>query len=100
MHIRILLISSITVYFFSCKNNTQQHGKPAEVVKKDSTAVKEAKRFEGIVFDSKKDLVCGMPVRAGIEDTAHYKGKVYGFCATECKDEFKKDPEAYVAVKK
>lgn len=26
-----------------------------------------------------------------------YKGKVYGFCCTDCIDDFKKDPEKYIA---
>jgi len=52
-----------------------------------------------LAYDSKKDLVCGMPVTAGIEDTLHYKGKLYGFCAKQCKEEFIKSPETYLAGK-
>lgn len=48
---------------------------------------------------SKKDLVCGMPVTAGVKDTAHYKGNIYGFCAKECKDEFVKEPQQYLTAK-
>jgi YHS domain-containing protein len=51
------------------------------------------------MLDSKKDLVCGMPASAGIADTAHYKGKVYGFCSKECKDEFEKAPLQYFTGK-
>jgi YHS domain-containing protein len=51
------------------------------------------------MLDSKKDHVCGMPVSAGISDTAHYKGKVYGFCSKECKDEFVKTPDKYLSTK-
>lgn len=43
-----------------------------------------------IQFASKEDPVCGMPITAGISDTAVIKGKVYGFCAKECKDEYLK----------
>jgi YHS domain-containing protein len=39
-----------------------------------------------------------MPVTAGITDTAHYEGKVIGFCATGCKEEFLKDPKASIAA--
>lgn len=47
-----------------------------------------------------KDLVCGMPVKDGnIADTAVYDGKTYGFCSTECKDEFKKEPSKYLTQK-
>lgn len=62
-----------------------------------STAVKAD--LSAVKLDFQKDLVCGMPVKAGVEDTLTYKGKVYGFCAKECKDEFLKDPESYLAKK-
>ena len=42
------------------------------------------------MVDNKKDPNCGMPVTAGIEDTVHYNGKVYGFCSDECKMHFLK----------
>jgi len=29
-----------------------------------------------------------MPLSAGVEDTLVLNGKVYGFCSTECKNEF------------
>lgn len=45
---------------------------------------------------SKKDLVCGMPVSAGITDTTSIDGKLYGFCAPECKDAFVKNPKDYI----
>jgi YHS domain-containing protein len=53
--------------------------------------------FKEINVDNKKDLVCGMPLTAGAGDTANYKGKVYGFCSKLCKDEFEKNPTAYVS---
>ena len=45
------------------------------------------------MVDNKKDPNCGMPVTAGIEDTVHYNGKVYGFCSDQCRDAFLKNPE-------
>jgi putative intracellular protease/amidase/YHS domain-containing protein len=53
--------------------------------------------YKNMKFDNIKDLYCGMPLKAGVGDTAHYKGKVYGFCSKECKDEFEKNPAAYLA---
>jgi YHS domain-containing protein len=44
------------------------------------------------MVDNKKDPNCGMPVTAGIADTVHYNGKVYGFCSDECKQAFLKNP--------
>lgn len=44
----------------------------------------------GLKFASKEDPTCGMPIAGGIADTATVDGKLYGFCAKECKDEFLK----------
>lgn len=45
-----------------------------------------------------KDLVCGMPVEEGnIADTASLENKTYGFCSAECKAEFLKSPQTYLA---
>jgi YHS domain-containing protein len=52
------------------------------------------KKFTSDMVDNKKDPSCGMPVTAGIEDTVHYNGKVYGFCSDECKQQFLKNPVA------
>ena len=65
----------------------------------DSTAADVHDLYKEVKFDSQKDFVCGMPVSAGVSDTSHYKDKVYGFCSKECKDEFVKNPSAYVAAK-
>jgi YHS domain-containing protein len=48
----------------------------------------------GLKFASKDDPTCGMPITAGISDTATVDGKLYGFCAKECKDEFLKTASA------
>jgi YHS domain-containing protein len=56
--------------------------------------------YKTMKFDNTKDLTCGMPLKAGgVADTAHYNGKLYGFCSKECKDEFEKNPAAYLAKK-
>jgi len=49
---------------------------------------------------NKKDPSCGMPLTAGLEDTTHYKGQAYGFCSKECKNEFLKNPDGYIAKMK
>lgn len=58
------------------------------------------KKFAGVTFANEQDYICGMPVRAGVNDTVHYKDKVYGFCAKECKEEFLKNPKQYLTAKK
>ena len=64
----------------------------------DSTVTKVDEAFKNVAFDSKRDLTCGMPITAGISDTAHFNNKIYGFCSKECKDEFMKNPASYVAA--
>ncbi len=83
----------------SCADNKQKTEDAVTVVKKDTMQVIPEASFKDVVFDSKKDLVCGMPVTAGVSDTAHYEGKVYGFCAKECKEEFVKSPKQYLTIK-
>ena len=56
------------------------------------------KTFAVSLVNNKKDPTCGMPVTAGISDTAHYENKVLGFCSTECKNEFLKNPKANLAA--
>ncbi len=56
------------------------------------------KTYDVKLVDNKKDPTCGMPVTAGISDTAHYENKVLGFCSTECKNEFLKNPKANIAA--
>lgn len=51
-------------------------------------------------LSDKTDHVCGMELsEGGIADTLHYGDKVYGFCAAECKAEFAKNPDQYLANK-
>jgi YHS domain-containing protein len=57
-----------------------------------------ATSFPVSMVNNKKDPTCGMPVTAGISDTAHYKDKIIGFCSAGCKDEFKLAPEANIAA--
>jgi len=42
------------------------------------------------------DPICEMTVDNTVEDTAHYNGKIYGFCGAHCKESFKEDPVKYV----
>jgi YHS domain-containing protein len=55
-------------------------------------------RYDISLVDNKKDPTCGMPVTAGISDTAQYDNKVFGFCSAGCKEEFLKNPKANIAA--
>lgn len=71
--------------------------KPAQQLIKQTVLAKPD--FSKLKFALAKDPSCGMPLTAGIGDTAHYKRKLYGFYSTECKNEFLKNPSAYIATK-
>jgi YHS domain-containing protein len=58
----------------------------------------KAASYSVAMVDNKKDPTCGMPVTAGIGDTAHYDGHTLGFCSAECKAEFLKNPKAGLAA--
>lgn len=94
------LLSSICLFFVlimaACENGATKTDKMAA----DTTAMKvdTVKQFDIALVDNKKDPSCGMPVSAGIGDTAHFKNKVLGFCSAECKAEFVKNPEAMLAA--
>jgi len=79
----------------SCQSGATKTETPIDTMamKKDTTQV-----FDHLLVDNRKDPSCGMPVTAGIGDTAHYKNKVLGFCSKECKDAFEKNPEAMLAA--
>jgi YHS domain-containing protein len=87
----------------SCNSNAKQEAPKSDEAPK-TTIVREVSKpeepYKDLVFDDKNDFVCGMPVTAGVSDTAHYKEKLYGFCSKECKEAFLKEPDTYVKVEK
>ena len=86
-----LFIISIALTVCSCNNNAPT---PATVSTDTTQAVS---KYTLQMVDSTKDPACGMPLSAGIADTLHYGGKVYGFCSDECRDNFLKDPKKYLS---
>lgn len=99
MYKTILAAIVAAALLFSCaaKNEKQEATEPMH--NHSSSAATEKNLYKNVAFDSKKDFVCGMPVSAGVSDTAHYKNKVYGFCSAECKAEFVKSPGNYIPAK-
>jgi YHS domain-containing protein len=93
----ILVLPAVFALFVTAcsngANKTEAIAKDTMTVAKDTSNI-----FEHMLVDNVKDPSCGMPVTAGISDTAHYKDKLLGFCSTECKDAFKKDPDAMIAA--
>lgn len=50
------------------------------------------------MLSNQKDPACGMPVSAGVSDTAHFNNYVLGFCSSECKAAFMKSPADMIAA--
>ncbi len=96
---RYFLIIISVIGILSCHSNDLSSTK-INVRKADSASIIAKTRFKDMKFDNTKDLSCGMPLTAGVEDTVHYRGKLYGFCSKECKDAFLKDPASYLDHKK
>ena len=88
----ILVTVCSGMILFACKNDA---AKEKSDVKKDTTMVVDPKvdpvKYNIALVDNLKDPSCGMPLTAGIGDTAHYNNKTIGFCSKECKDFFLKD---------
>jgi YHS domain-containing protein len=97
------LIVVVALFATACNNTNKNTGTNKISISDSSVNMAKPKDslavYTAEMLDSKKDLVCGMPASAGIADTAHYKGKVYGFCSKECKDEFVKAPSKYLTTK-
>ena len=100
MKSNLLPVSSlflVTLFMVSCRSGNAAPEKTTATdtmaMQKDSVSI-----FDHLLVDNRKDPSCGMPVTAGIGDTAHYKNKVLGFCSKECKEAFRKNPEALMAV--
>ena len=90
---KMLPLMAISIILFSCNQQTKKDAafqSPA-YAKSDTSKPK----FTRDMVDNIKDPSCGMPLTAGIEDTLHYGGKIYGFCSDACRDEFKKNPREH-----
>ncbi|UPT67809.1 MAG: YHS domain-containing protein [Sphingobacteriales bacterium JAD_PAG50586_3] len=79
----------------------QQNKAEGETTKIEGQKPPMAKEGDKLAIDvsilaSKIDPVCEMDVSKGVADTANYKGKVYGFCGTGCKEEFVKKPTDFI----
>ena len=98
MKFNLLFALFLLTALFACQNRNEANA--VESKPKDSTTVAAPKQaFDGVEFASKMDVACGMLLTAGVTDTAHFNGKVYGFCSKECKTDFLKTPEAFLASK-
>ena len=82
-----ILVAFLFVFLISCdtKNtpaNESANNKPEKLTLSD--------------MSNKKDPVCEMSLEH-VGDTTLYNGKIIGFCSSECKSDFVKDPSKYIA---
>ncbi len=86
----------LMLFVASCNSNATKEPQAA----KDTSAMvaAPASGLDSVAVDNKKDPVCEMPTKGNVSDTLHYEGKVLGFCSTECKGEFAKNPKQYIAA--
>jgi YHS domain-containing protein len=88
-----------SIVLFSCGTSNDKANAiaadTAQVAIMDTTA---EKTYAVSLVNNKKDPTCGMPVTAGISDTAHYEKNILGFCSRECKNEFLNNPKANLAA--
>ena len=61
---------------------------PLESAKSAIRDTDKTKPGGGPMVCNAEDPICGMATADGYEDTAHYDGKVYGFCSSGCKKKF------------
>lgn len=89
-----LIYLLLLVIAFSCNK------KEANVVKESTSVIDPKNPLNKLKYDNKIDFYCKMDItKYGVSDTTYYKGKLYGFCAKMCKDEFLKKPEFFLNTK-
>ncbi|MEI6184052.1 MAG: YHS domain-containing protein [Bacteroidota bacterium] len=94
MRIFLNFIIIAALFLSACNNTVKDDKKMSEKEVKDTLT--EHTINPGLLVN-KKDPICEMPVSAGVTDTMTYKGNIIGFCSAECKAEFEKKPEDYIA---
>ena len=90
----------VTILFSLALISCAQKAKEGENTKIEGTKPPVEKsaalKYDAATFATNIDPVCEMDISAGVADTATYKGKIYGFCGTGCKEEFVKKPADFI----
>lgn len=93
---KLLPVLILLITLVAC-NTAKQEERVQDATQTEETTMATEAKYATDMVNNKMDPACGMPVTAGISDTAHYNGKVLGFCSDVCKEEFQKDPETLIA---
>lgn len=91
---KIITLIACSIILWACNNATTEEKSNTDTTQTSTMTEPTGIDTTGLTFASKDDPICGMPVKGGISDTATVDGKLYGFCAKECKDEFLKTASA------
>ncbi|MDM1553600.1 YHS domain-containing protein [Chryseobacterium indologenes] len=83
----IILTALLSIALLSCAKEPQ--------VKHKMNMSTSGENIKNVQVVNEEDPICHMKTAGSLKDTAVYKAKVYGFCSSYCKDEFKKNPENY-----
>lgn len=86
---KILYLALFSISTLSCAQETPK------VKHADKQKLSSKLNIKDLKVVNEEDPVCHMKTSEFLKDTAIYKGKVYGFCNTYCKQEFKKEPKKY-----
>ena len=89
----VLLASSLI--FFSCNSFSKDSKKLSEKNEKNDTLTEHT--IDPGLLVNRIDPICGMSTIKDMSDTTTYKGNILGFCSSECKAEFMKKPEDFIA---
>ena len=98
IQITISLVMASLVLFSCGTSNDKANASSSDTTQVAIIDTSAEKTYAISLVNNNKDPSCGMPVTAGISDTAHYENLVLGFCSTECKNEFLKNPKANLAA--
>lgn len=83
----IILMALLSITLFSCAKEPQ--------VKHTNKMDSSGENIKNVQVVNEEDPICHMKTAGFTKDTAAYKNKIYGFCSSYCKDEFKKNPASY-----
>lgn len=82
LFLSIIVLSSI----ISCNSNEKDNVMPNN----------DKEVLSNVKVINKLDPVCQMPTSKHLKDTLTYDGKLYGFCSSNCKEEFKANPKNFI----
>ncbi len=83
----LIAICILAIAFVSCEKKNLEVKQVSEM---------ETGRKINVQVVNAEDPVCHMKTADHLSDTIQYKGQVYGFCSSLCKEEFKKNPDSFL----